>query len=219
MPDDVEDLMRAWEYVIERHTTHPNATATGVALLVLWAEPHRRYHTLGHLRDVLSHVEEVADHAADPDAVRLAAWYHDSVYQGQPDDEERSAQRAEEDLGALGVAPSLIAEVARLVRLTTGHDPAAGDRNGEALCDADLAVLGTEPDRYRANTAAVRAEYAHVSDNDFRSGRARVVRALLASPALFYTPLARSRWESRARANLAEELHSLEDGRAYGQHA
>lgn len=208
--DDVEDLMRAWERVIGRHTAHPDAAATGVALLALWAERHRRYHTLGHLRDVLTHVEEVADHAADPDAVRLAAFYHDCVYHGRPDDEERSAQRAEEDLAALGVAPSLIAEVARLVRLTTGHDPADGDRNGEALCDADLAVLGTEPDRYRANTAAVRAEYVHVSDSEFRAGRARVVRALLAAPALFHTPLARSRWESRARANLAEELHSLE---------
>jgi predicted metal-dependent HD superfamily phosphohydrolase len=210
VPPDVEDLMLAWEGVIRRHTAHPDATAAGLALLALWAEPHRRYHTLGHLREVLTHVEEVADHAADPDAVRLAAWYHDSVYQGQPDDEERSAQRAEEDLAALGVAPSLVAEVARLVRLTTGHDPAGGDRNGEALCDADLAVLGTEPDRYRANTAAVRAEYAHVPDSDFHAGRARVVRELLAAPALFHTPLARSRWESRARANLADELRSLD---------
>ncbi|MFZ0835797.1 MAG: metal-dependent phosphohydrolase [Mycobacterium sp.] len=217
MPDDVEDLMRAWEAVIGRHTTHPDANATGVALLALWAEPHRRYHTLGHLRDVLAHVEEVADHAADPDAVRLAAWYHDAVYRGEPDDEECSAQRAEADLAALGVDPSFIAEVARLVRLTTGHDPARGDRNGEALCDADLAVLGTEPDRYRANTAAVRAEYAHVPDGDFRAGRARVVRALLAGPAVFHTPLARSRWESRARANLDRELRSLEDGHACGQ--
>lgn len=208
MPD--EDLARAWDDLIGRHTADPKAAATGRALLARWAEPHRRYHTLGHLREVLTHVEELADHAVDADAVRLAAWYHDSVFRGQQDDEELSAQGAEADLAALGVDPSLVAEVARLVRVTISHEPAHGDRNGETLCDADLAVLGAEPDRYRANTGAVREEYAHVSDDEFRARRARVVRGLLAARALFHTPLARSRWESRARANLTNELHLLE---------
>jgi predicted metal-dependent HD superfamily phosphohydrolase len=159
---------------------------------------------------VLTRVEELADHAVDPDVVRLAAWYHDAVYQALPDDEERSAQLAEADLAALGVDPSLVAEVARLVRLTISHQPGHGDRNGEVLSDADLAALGVEPRRYRANTAAIRAEYAHVPDNDFSAARARVVRTLLSGPGVFHTPLARSRWESRARANLADELHALE---------
>ena len=208
MPD--EDLIRAWDDLIGRHTADPAAAIEGRALLARWAEPHRRYHTSSHLRDVLTGVEEFADHAVDPDALRLAAWYHDAVYQGEPDDEERSAQLAEADLAALGVDPSLVAEVARLVRLTISHQPGHGDRNGEVLSDADLAPLGVEPRRYRANSAAIRAEYAHVPDNDFRDRRARVVRELLSGPALFHTPLARSRWESRARANLADELRALE---------
>jgi predicted metal-dependent HD superfamily phosphohydrolase len=208
VPD--EDLIRAWDDLIGRHTADPAAATEGRALLARWAEPHRRYHTSSHLRDVLTSVEEFADHAVDPDALRLAAWYHDAVYQGEPDDEERSAQLAEADLAALGVDPSLVAEVARLVRLTISHQPGHGDRNGEVLSDADLAALGVEPRRYRANSAAIRAEYAHVPDNDFRARRARVVRELLSGPALFHMPLARSRWESRARANLADELHALE---------
>jgi predicted metal-dependent HD superfamily phosphohydrolase len=208
VPD--EDLTRAWDDLIERHSADPAAPAAGRALLARWTEPHRRYHSLSHLRDMLTHVEELADHAADPDAVRLAAWYHDAVYEGLRDDEENSAKLAEADLAALGVDPSLVAEVARLVRLTISHHPGPGDRNGEALCDADLGVLGVEPHRYRANTAAIRAEYAHVPDDDFRARRAGVIRALLSAPALFHTPLARSRWESRARANLADELTALE---------
>lgn len=208
MPD--EDLSRGWDGLIRRHTADPAAAAAGRTLLARWAEPHRRYHTLSHLRGILTHVEELANHAADPDAVRLAAWYHDAVYRGQPDDEENSAQLAEAELTALGVDPSLVAEVARLVRLTITHQPRQGDRNGEALCDADLAVLGVEPGRYHANTAAIRAEYAHVPDDDFRARRAGVVRELLSGPAVFHTLLARSRWESKARANLADELSALE---------
>jgi len=208
MPD--EDLARAWNDLMGRHTSDPAAAVTGRALLSSWAEPHRRYHTRAHLRDVLTHIEELGDHAIDADAVRLAAWFHDAVYQGRSDDEEQSARRAEAELAALGIDPALVAEVARLVRMTITHQPANGDRNGETLSDADLAVLGIEPTRYRANSAAIRAEHAHVPDKDFRAKRARVVRKLLSDPALFYTPLARSRWESQARANLAEELQALE---------
>jgi predicted metal-dependent HD superfamily phosphohydrolase len=205
-----EDLTRAWDDVIGRHTANPAAAAAGRALLARWAEPHRQYHVLSHLRDVLTRVEELADYAVDLDAVRLASWYHDAVYQGRPDDEEQSAQLAEADLAALGVDPSLVAEVARLVRLTVSHDPGRGDRNGEVLSDADLAVLAVEPRRYRANTAAIRTEYTHVPDNDFGAARARVIRGLLSGPGVFHTPLARSRWESQARANLADELRALE---------
>jgi predicted metal-dependent HD superfamily phosphohydrolase len=204
----VEDLTLAWEQVITRHTADPAALETGRTVIASWEEPHRHYHTVGHLCDVLARLEELADYASEPDAVRLAAWYHDVVYSGTHDDEERSAQRAEKDLAALEVDPAFVAEVARLVRLTVTHRPAPDDRNGQVLCDADLGVLGVEPARYQANTAAVRAEYTHVSDDEFRAGRARVIRDLLAGP-LFYTPEARSHWEAQARANLTHELAML----------
>jgi predicted metal-dependent HD superfamily phosphohydrolase len=206
------DLLEAWQALTRTHTTSVDARNTGRALLASWAEPHRRYHTTDHLRDVLSRVDELAAHATDPDAVRLAAWYHDAVYSRAPDDEERSARRAEAELTRLGVVPGLVAEVARLVRLTAAHDPPAGDRNGETLCDADLAILAAEPERYRRNTAAVRAEYAHVPDDAFRAGRARIISALLAAPALYRTPVGHRQWEQRARANLAAELRELTPG-------
>jgi predicted metal-dependent HD superfamily phosphohydrolase len=142
-------------------------------------------------------------------AVQLGAWYHDAVYDGAPDDEERSAQRAEAELTAAGLAPPLIAEVARLVRLTVGHDPAPGDRNGETLCDADLAILAASAEDYAGYTRAVRAEYAHVDDAAFRIGRAAVLQSLLDLPMLFRTPLGHEQWEPRALANLRAELTTL----------
>jgi predicted metal-dependent HD superfamily phosphohydrolase len=182
----------------------------GTALLDSWGGGDRHYHDLTHLQHVLRHVEDLADHADDPTAVRLAAWYHDAVYDGAPDDEERSAQRATAELGSAGLAPDLVEEVARLVRLTARHDPAPGDRNGEVLCDADLAVLAGDERSYAAYVAAVRAEYAHVPDDAFRSGRADVLRALLTLPGLFHTPHGRAQWEPRARANLTAELTRLD---------
>ncbi|MCX5198688.1 hypothetical protein OOK31_33190 [Streptomyces sp. NBC_00249] len=179
-------------------------------LLAAWAEPQRRYHTTAHLTAVLTHLDALAPYAADPAATELAAWFHDAVYRpDRSENEERSAALAERALPELGITPARTAEVARLVRLTVTHDPAPGDTNGEALCDADLAVLAGSTEAYAAYTAAVRAEYAFVPDEAFRTGRAAVLRQLLALPRLFRTPYGATHWESRARHNLETELTAL----------
>ena len=154
----------------------------------------------------------LADQAGDPQAVRLAAWFHDAVYDGRPGwDEERSAQLAQSRLPRCGVPAARIAEVARLVRLTAAHDTLTGtDRDGAVLCDADLAVLGG--DGYEEYAAAIRQEYAHVLDDLFRQGRAQVLRRLLAVPELFRTPLARELWKERARAHMNAELDDTAAG-------
>lgn len=172
--------------------------------------PHRRYHDRRHLTAVLGHVDELAGLAADPDAVRLAAWFHDAVYDpGRGDNEPASAALARALLPGHGVAPEQVAEVARLVLLTTGHLPEAGDRNGAVLCDADLAVLGGLPAAYQDYAARVRAEYGGLADATFAAGRVRVLAALLARPQLFHTPTGHERWEDRARQNLAAEIRTL----------
>lgn len=203
------DLAAEWDRLAARHTADPAAPAVGRALLDSWGEPHRRYHSVRHLRDILARVDELAEYAEDPDAVRIAAWYHDAIYDGRPDDEERSARRAEEELSRLALAPQLVDEVARLVRMTVAHDPATGDRNGEVLSDADLSTLALPPERYRLNTAAIRAEYAHVPEEVFRKGRIQVLTALLAAPGVFRTRAGRKLWESVARQNMRAELAAM----------
>lgn len=167
----------------------------------------RGYHDLRHLTEVLEHVDELMA-ADDParDAVLLAAWFHDAVYDGQGDDEERSARLAETSLDGTPLA----GEVARLVRLTATHRPAADDHAGQVLCDADLGILAADPERYASYVAGVRREYAHVPDPAFAAGRLAVLRHLLAKPTLFHTRLARDRWETRARANVAREIEALQ---------
>ncbi len=91
-------------------------------------------------------------------------------------------------------------EVARLVRLTVTHDPDGGDLNGETLCDADLAVLASDPAAYAAYAAAVREEYGFVPDDAFREGRAAVLRHLLDLPGSSAPPTGRRSGRSgRAR--------------------
>ncbi len=213
---DTDGLRRRWAATAAAAGADRDPAPYADRLLAAWAEPQRRYHTTAHLADVLARVDVLAAHAADPTAVELAAWFHDAVYRpDRSENEERSAALAERALPELGVGPARTAEVARLVRLTVTHDPAPGDTNGEALCDADLAVLAGDPDHpddpaaYAAYAAAVRAEYAFVPDEAFRTGRAAVLRQLLALPRLFRTPYGAAHWEAPARRNLATELAAL----------
>lgn len=175
-------------------------------LLLAWGSADRGYHDLTHLREVLDRLAELG---VTESTVLLAAWFHDAVYDGEPEAEERSAQWAQRALPPCGLAEAEVAEVARLVRLTELHRPAPGDVAGEALTDADLAILAAGPTRYAQYVAGVRREYAHLSDADFAVGRAAILNDLLAKETLFHTPHARSSWEAAARANLARELSGL----------
>lgn len=179
-------------------------------LAAAYAEPHRGYHDTRHLLEVLGNLERLmAEHPLSPaerDAVVLAAWFHDAVYDGSRDDEERSAAWAEDALTAAGAPVALVADVARLVRLTAEHRPTADDLLGQLLSDADLAVLAAGPDRYAEYVRGVRAEYAELDEVTFRTGRERVLGALLEKPTLFHTGSARAMWEDAARRNVAREL-------------
>ncbi|WP_457030412.1 HD domain-containing protein [Kitasatospora sp. P5_F3] len=204
-------LLDRWTALLLRAGATVDPGPYGKDLLTRWAEPQRRYHSTAHLAAVLDHVDTLAAHAEDPDAVRLAAWFHDAVYKpDRSENEERSAQLAVRALREAGLAEALVEEVARLVRLTVSHHPAPGDRNGEVLCDADLAVLGGAPELYAAYAAAVREEYGFVPEDAFREGRAAILRQLLALPALYRTPAAAERFDAAARRNLAAELTLLE---------
>jgi predicted metal-dependent HD superfamily phosphohydrolase len=217
VPDDgrVQDLERDWSITLRAAgatADERDVTLAGAQLLDRWRQPDRHYHDVEHLTEVLAAVDALAELAADPVAVRLAAWFHDAVYDRRPgDDEEASAVLAGQVLTRLGVPQGRVTQVIRLVRLTVRHDPVPDDPDGLVLCDADLAILAAPAPRYARYVAAVRQEYAHVPDEAFQAGRAEVLDRLAAGP-LFRTPPGRRRWEDAARANLAAELESLSMG-------
>ncbi|MER6124278.1 hypothetical protein ABT173_16800 [Streptomyces sp. NPDC001795] len=209
---DLDALRTRWTRALEgaRPAGGPDPVPYADDLLARWQEPQRRYHTLTHLTAVLDHIDVLEEYADDPDVVRLAAWFHDAVYApDRSENEERSARLAERALPEAGVPDEKTAEVARLVRLTVGHDPADDDRNGRVLCDADLAILASPPSAYAAYTAAVREEYHFIPNEDFRAGRTAILRQLLDLPRLFTTPYGAAKWEATARYNIGSELEML----------
>ncbi|WP_347108549.1 DUF4031 domain-containing protein [Paenarthrobacter sp. S56] len=194
-------LMERW------NSTFPGHEELGLELLERWGEASRKYHSRTHLLAVLEALDVLTEPALPARSVVLAAWFHDAVYEGVAgQDEEESARLAEDRLSAAGLAPADVAEVARLVRLTTDHNPEPDDDAGALLCDADLSVLGGDEQSYARYVSAVREDYAHVSDDDFAKGRAAVVRHLLGLDPLFHGDRAKALWLDAARRNLAAEL-------------
>jgi predicted metal-dependent HD superfamily phosphohydrolase len=200
-----------WLALGRRIGARDDVAGAGANLLGRWAEQHRAYHDLAHLDEVLTRVDLLADEAENVDAVRLAAWFHDAVYDPKAtDNEERSAWLATTVLHRLQVPEPTVAQVARLVRVTATHEVADDDRDAAVLCDADLAVLAATPERYSTYVDGVRREYAHVDDASFAGGRAAVLRGLVARQPLFRTTYGREHWERGARANVLAELAHLD---------
>lgn len=186
----------------------------GGELLARWNEPSRSYHDERHLEDVLLSLDLLATRGErlDP-ATLLAAWFHDAIYTGRGPDEHDSARLAVAALADFDLAPSLVRHVGELIEATV---PAAAPARQSAslghLLDADLAIFASSEARYAQYAQAVRVEYAHVPEPEFREGRAAILRGYLAHPSIYRTPVARQLWEQRARENLAAEVARLLPG-------
>lgn len=190
-------LRERWESVL------PGRAALGAELLARWSEPHRHYHDLGHLTDALAALDLLGPASRSEE---IALWFHDAVHTSSPGhDEQLSAALAAEELPSVGLEAAEVAEVVRLVLVTIEHSPAAGDAAGARVSDADLAILGAEPDRYRASVQALRAEAAGLDEVTWRNSRRAALAAFAATRPLFHTALGNSWWEGPARANLAAE--------------
>ena len=182
------------------------ANDIGFDLAACHTEPHRHYHTMEHITAVLRHLDDL--HAATPTA-KLAAFFHDAVYDPtRADNEAQSAELAREVLKAVDRPEA--DDVAAIVIATAKHElPAEAPRETAAFLDADLAILAARPDVYDTYTANVRAEYSHIADADFRSGRKAILEGFLLRERLYFTTAGQARFEVPARANLRREIAQL----------
>ncbi len=181
-------------------------------------EPTRKYHNVRHLVDLLERIDELQQETHSPHAMRLAAWYHGAIFDADAkaayakrggEDEAASADYARVHLASLGVPPAAVDEVAEMVIALARHTSNGRKADCGVLCDADLAILAADPQRYRAYTDDIRAEYGHIPDRDYLESRRAILRKLVARDQLYVSPLA-APWEARARQNVAGELQRID---------
>ena len=127
---------------------------------------------------MLDRLDELAAAGTPFDRCRygLAAWFHDAVYDGERDAEERSAAWAEEALPGVGRRRTVVRGRPPGPAHRVATAPTTPTRNGCALSDADLGILAAPRAAYDEYVAAVRTEYGHLADDVFAAGRADVLR-------------------------------------------
>jgi predicted metal-dependent HD superfamily phosphohydrolase len=176
-----------------------------------YSEPQRHYHTMNHVEACLDQFELVRDRCDQPDAVEAAIWFHDVVYDPRrSDNEQRSAELADNALRRLGRSDPFRQNVHDLI-LATRHDAWPVTTDDQAmLLDIDLSIFGATPAEFDEYERLIRREYAHVPDDQFRAGRAAILRRFLQRPSIFASEFFRRRYEHVARLNLEGSLKRLQ---------
>ncbi len=194
------------------------ATASGIeiglaehhfdTLCKAYSEPHRHYHTLDHISQMLLWL---SDAGVKDSAVLWAAWYHDYVYNpGKKDNEALSATQADLTLSELGVDSSIVTRVVQMIEATKDHKVEGRvDHSVGLLLDADMAILGVPEYDYEQYCLAVRAEHKSIPGFLYRRGRKNFLESVLEQEKIYYSHWFYERFERRARINIEIELSRL----------
>lgn len=170
-----------------------------------YSESHRHYHNLRHIAAMLAKMDDVSPGDV---AMELAIWFHDVIYDPRErDNEEQSAAFFVAEM-ADSLDPMFCLDVVRLILATDYSRKRTGAADEDLLRDIDLSILASAPEDYQAYTEAVRQEYAHVPDEDFRKGRVAVMKRFLEGR-IFQTEAFASE-EPKARENILREIDALE---------
>ena len=178
-------------------------------LVACYSEPHRKYHTIQHLNECLTHLESVCSLANHPDEVEMALWFHDAIYDtSRKDNEKRSAEWARDSVLAVGVSREKADRIYELI-MATMHNAAPSGKDAEVLIDIDLGILGAEASRFDDYEVQVREEYSWVPESLYRAARRKVLEQFVSREWIYSTEPFRNKYEAQARDNIARSLARL----------
>ena len=177
----------------------------------------RHYHNLDHLVHGLCEIRVWAANTrpdpADVDIIKQAFWFHDAEYGhgGVPDalsNEEASAQMW---LGS-HLAQEM-ADEAQLIRATDHFQEAAiSHRLKDTMLSVDLAILGQDDEVYQNYARAIRQEYIHLPDVQYRAQRGGALAHLCRKAEagqLFGNSYFADQYNERAIDNMQREMERL----------
>lgn len=202
------DLER-WRKLWKELNCKTNADEVFSILLKFYSEPHRAYHTLGHIRHCLDEFEIVRHLAMRDKEIELAIWFHDAIYKPMAkDNEERSARLAEQFLSEAEVPAAVVGSVSKLIGVTK-HTTIPDEPDARLLVDIDLSTLGASEEIFDEYEKNIRFEYKHVPGLLYKRKRVALLRSFLSRPKIYLTEEFRGRCEAQARQNLARSITKL----------
>ena len=174
-----------------------------------YGEPHRKYHTLGHVDFCFKVFDEFRHLAKDSDALVWAILFHDLHYDiGVParQNEEASAFTLVRQMLMWKCNDDCIFRAMSAVLATT-HDHTPSTNDNRLIVDIDLAGLGAPWPVFLENNQNIRQEYKDVPEEAFRKGNGAVLKRFLDRKPLYYHPEIEAKYGDQARDNLTRWLN------------
>jgi len=179
-------------------------------LIARYSEPHRKYHTVRHLDECFAKLDDVRPFAEHPAEVEVALWFHDAIYEKRSaQNEAKSADLAAATVRNAGKPAECAKRVSELI-MATCHAAVPQNIDAKVLVDVDLSILGETPERFDEYERQVREEYSWVPEFMFKIERRKILKEVLARPAIFSTEKFLKRYECQARANIERSLKKLQ---------
>lgn len=170
------------------------------------SEEKRFYHTLEHLRHLLTQLTEIKAHIVDWDTILFTLFYHDVIYNSsKTDNEEQSAELAAQRMRQLSVPEAQMEKCVQQIIATKSHE-VSENNDTNLFTDADLSILGQPWEEYSRYAQNVRKEYSQYPQLIYTSGRKKVLRHFLEMKRIYKTDWFFEKYEQQARENLEREL-------------
>ena len=106
-----------------------------------YSERQRHYHTLSHVKAIITTLRQHEDSLRSPEKVYIAAFFHDVVYDPRSsNNEQQSADLSGEFLRAASIDSEFAHSVEQLILATASHTTAEVSGDAAWFLDADLQI-------------------------------------------------------------------------------
>ncbi|MCU4638941.1 HD domain-containing protein [Acinetobacter courvalinii] len=174
-------------------------------LIAAYSEKQRAYHTLQHLYECLVLLDSIRPDLSDANAVELALWFHDAIYDPQAKDNEMKSAELFEKYIAQDLSVEIVEKIKRWIIATQKHE-ATNELDLQFLLDIDLAILAASPERFEEYEQQIQQEYAWVESEIYSIKRKEVLAHFYQAEPLYQTEYFQQNFGQRARRNLRKVI-------------
>lgn len=210
----MNDLKQRWQQLFafsaNQSAMQKSTVESGLEnLLRQYAEKHRFYHTIEHIKACLGFFDEVKSSISDAKSLEIALWFHDVIYDPiRNDNEAKSALFAKSFLESIHDSDYDIQKIEKLI-LQTKHPSKPTNSDEKYLIDIDLAILGASIELYNRYETWIRKEYKRIPDLLYKKGRKKVLNSFIDLERIYQTDYFYKKFEVQARKNLNAALNKL----------
>jgi len=193
-------LEKSW-FELHQHYRFSEPQKIFNKLIVAYSEKQRAYHTVQHLYECLVLLESIRADLNDADAVALALWFHDAVYDPQAKDNELKSAELFEQYLVQDLPVDIVGKIKRWIVATQKH-ASTDELDLQFLLDIDLAILAASRARFAEYEQQIQKEYAWVGSEVYSIKRKEVLAHFYQAEPLYQTEYFQKNFEQRAKGNL-----------------